>query len=245
MSQDFYDEYWRPDGWPPDVPRGRFPPELQSLFERHVGPGTAVLDAGCGDGSNYGDWLARRAGDYTGVDVSDRAVEAARGRGLSVHLVTDLTALGFPDAQFDVCVVVEVLEHLVFPNLAAKELLRVLKPGGILIATVPNIVYWRRRLDYALIGRWHPGGHPDGARYPWRDPHVRFFTTNTMRRMLVDVGFDILQLRGINGSFFGDLPFVARRFGTDRLSRPLDFLQLLWPAMFGANLAVVAARPAK
>ncbi len=241
----YYDDYWLAESWPAEVPRGRFPIEIKALFEHYIGPETTVLDAGCGDGANYGSWLASRAGAYTGIDVSEQAVKAVLARGLTAKTVVDLSSTDFSDAQFDRCVSIEVLEHLVFPDQAAREIFRVLKPGGLLIATVPNIVYWRHRLDYALLGRWHPGGHPSGALYPWRDPHVRFFTRRTLMRMLTEVGFDIIEVRGIDGCLFGDLPFVARRFGTDLLSRPFRFLQDIFPSLFGANLAVVAMRPSR
>lgn len=202
-----------------------------------------VLDAGCGPGDNYGKWLAARAGTYVGVDVSEHAVKRACDLGLDARVVTDLANLEFPDDSFDLIVYVEVLEHLISPAEAAAEGLRVLKPGGRLLATVPNIAYWRRRLDLTLLGRWHPGGHPDGSLYPWRDPHLRFFTRSTLRRMLTETGFHVREVRGINGSLLGDLPFVAHRFGSERLSRPFEFLQTVAPSVFGANLAVVADKP--
>lgn len=238
----YYDRYWSTNGWPSDVPRGRFPAELRALLARHLNSSSRVLDAGCGDGAKYGVWLARQTGAYVGVDISERAVEAARSRGLSATVVEDLASLHFPDHSFDAAVCIEVLEHLVSPEAAAKEILRVLKPGGTLVATVPNIVYWRRRLDYAFLGRWHPGGHPGGALHPWRDPHLRFFTRRALQRMLSEVGFQVREVRGIDGCLFGDLPYVARRFGTERVSRPFRFLQDLAPSLFGANLAVVAER---
>lgn len=241
--KEYYDTYWSPTAWPEGVPRGRFPWELRKILERHVRPDARVLDAGCGDGANYGAWLAARCGSYTGVDISEAAVAEARKRGLNAKTVPDLASLSFPDAHFDVVVSVEVLEHLIFPHQAAREILRVLKPGGTFIATVPNTAYWRRRLDYALLGRWHPGGHPDGAVYPWRDPHLRFFTRKTLQRMLSEVGFQVVRVTGLNGSLFGDLPFVARRFGTDQISRPFKALETVLPSLFGANLVAIAERP--
>ena len=50
--------------------------------------------------------------------------------------------------MFTVVVCFEVLEHLFAPHLAVAEMHRVLEPGGVLIATVPNVAYWRRRLDF-------------------------------------------------------------------------------------------------
>jgi SAM-dependent methyltransferase len=200
-----------------------------------------VLDAGCGDGRRYGNWLASLAGEYRGLDISENAVMAARARGLDAVRAADITHLPFPDGWFDACVCVEVLEHLAFPLDCARELWRVLKPGGVLIATVPNTAYWRRRIDFALLGRWHPLGNLDGARRPWDDAHLRFFTRKTFARMLTEAGFKA-EVFGVGGSLLGDLPWVVRRFGSETLSKPFRFLEVVMPSLFGANLAAVARK---
>jgi methionine biosynthesis protein MetW len=239
----YYDRYWTSDGWPESAPHGRLSSGLRQAFRRFIGPTDAVLDVGCGDGTTYGVWVAERSGRYVGVDISATAVDAANKRGLEAKTIEDATSLPFPAASFDVCLTIEVLEHLVFPEEAVREVWRVLKPGGLLIASVPNIAYWRWRLDLALLGRWHPGGHPDGASYPWRDPHLRFFTPRTFGAFLRQCDFEVETLTGINGSVFGDLPFVSRRFGTERLSRPFGFLDRLAPTLFGASILAVGRRP--
>jgi ubiquinone/menaquinone biosynthesis C-methylase UbiE len=225
------------------MPDDRFPDRLRNVLAQQVASGSRVLDAGCGDGGKYGTWLASLPGEYWGADISEQAVAAARRRGLQALRVSDITQLPFTDGSFDVCACVEVLEHLLFPLDCARELWRVLKPGGMLIATVPNTTYWRRRVDLALLGRWHPLGNLDGARRPWEDAHLRFFTRKTLARMLMEAGFET-NVIGVGGSLFGDLPWVARRFGTDVLSRPFRFLEVALPSLFGANLVAIARKPA-
>ena len=149
----YYERYWSEDGWVPHVRECRFPDRLRNLIAREVGPQSRVLDAGCGDGGKYGTWLASLVAEYRGVDISENAVMAARARGLDAMRADDISQLPFADGSFDICMCVEVLEHLVFPLDCARELWRLLKPGGVLIATVPNTTYWRRRLDFALFGR--------------------------------------------------------------------------------------------
>ena len=129
------------------------------------------------------------ARSYAGVDISARAVERARARGLAAQEIDELAALPFPGASFDAVVCVEVLEHLLFPMEAVRELGRVLRPNGVFIATVPNMAYWRRRLDIAVFGQFHPLGTAEGARRPWQDPHLRFFTRRSFRRLFVEAGF--------------------------------------------------------
>ena len=234
----YYETYWEPEDWI----GSRFSGRLRNILEKHV-RGAAVLDAGCGDGGTYGTWLASVARSYAGVDISARAVERARARGLAAQEIDELAALPFPDASFDAVVCVEVLEHLLFPMEAVRELGRVLRPDGVFIATVPNMAYWRRRLDIAVFGQFHPLGTAEGARRPWQDPHLRFFTRRSFRRLFVEAGF-ACRVVGVNGSLFGDLPFLGRRFGSAQLSRPFDWLEILWPALFGSNLCAIAVKPA-
>ena len=238
----YYEQYWSSEGWLAETSDRRFSDRLRGLIASAVTPRSRVLDAGCGDGGKYGTWLADLAGEYRGVDISEQAAATARGRGLNAVRVDDIADLPFEDSSFDACVCIEVLEHLVFPLECAQELRRVLKPGGTLIVTVPNTTYWRRRIDFALLGRWHPLGNPDGALHPWEDAHVRFFTRKTLDRMLTNVGFET-QVFGVGGSLFGDLPWVARRFGTETMSKPFRFLEAILPSLFGANLAAVARKP--
>ncbi len=238
----YYEQYWSSDGWLAEMPDDRFPDRLRNVLAQQVASGSRVLDAGCGDGGKYGGWLANLAGEYWGADISELALAAARRRGLQAVRVRDVSELPFTDGSFDVCVCIEVLEHLLFPLECGRELWRVLKPGGTLIATVPNTTYWRRRFDFAFLGRWHPLGNPSGALRPWEDAHLRFFTRKTLWRMLTAVGFET-EVIGVGGSLFGDLPWVARRFGTDVFSRPFRFLEVALPSLFGSNLAAIARKP--
>ena len=242
-TKDFYEEYWSPSAGDGGSPQGAFSPELRSLIRGVLRPEDRLLDAGCGDGAKYGTWVATLVGEYLGVDIAEQAVAAARSRGLEAQAVPDLTDLGLPDASFDACVTIEVLEHLMFPEAAVAEIRRVLRPGGRVIATVPNVAYWRYRMDLALLGRWHPQGHGDGPIRPYRDPHLRFFTVKALRRLFAEGGFDVQTVTGVNASLFGDLPFVQRRFGTERISRPFAGLQRVLPGLFGSTIALVARRP--
>lgn len=95
-----------------------------------------ILDAGCGTGgmmkrlSNFG--------SVEGVDYSDEAIKYARKRGLTVRKAS-LIKLPFKGGSFDLVTCIDVIYHREIRNdvAALREILRVLKPGGVLILRVP------------------------------------------------------------------------------------------------------------
>jgi len=96
-----------------------------------------VLDVGANSGEFMKLLMDKRECDVTGVDVSDVAIAKAKEKGLEV-INCDASSLPFPDANFDVVVLMEVLSHLVDPEDVLKEIRRVLKPGGVLMGSVPH-----------------------------------------------------------------------------------------------------------
>ena len=116
---------------------------LVSLLE--VGPSHDVLDVGCGlgdDASIVGKVLTE-GGAVIGIDRSRVMIGEARqriqGSGLPIDfLVVDAHHLTFPDATFDRCLAVQVLEHLTDPQQAFAEMARVTRPGGRILVAEPD-----------------------------------------------------------------------------------------------------------
>ena len=120
------------------------------LRQTDLKPGAAVLDAGCGTGTNSV-WLAKRGFKVTGADFSEFALSEAAGDGINYRR-EDLTALSLEDASFDAVICVGVLMHIPDVEKALQELVRVLRPGGYLIIAEANAnapetyafrAYWR------------------------------------------------------------------------------------------------------
>lgn len=199
----YYDSYWSPEGFGPS---NQWSEDLQRFLST-ISRG-ACLDVGCGDGTTAGPWLRGHVRDYHGVDISPVAVRQARRLGLRAETIEVGAPLPFPDATFDSIICLEVLEHQFAPLDACVEMLRVLKPGGALFATVPNIAYWRRRLE-ALAGVWNPLGDGQSISEPWRDPHIRFFTAAGLRRMLLSAGLGQVVVTG-HGGHSRDDPYTVR-----------------------------------
>ena len=134
-------------------------------------PGEKILDMGCGEGRH-----TAKASEFPGTLCvgSDRSHEdlVTANKKLTFHhqLISghrgkwtlarsDIGQLPFRDNCFDGVICSEVMEHIPGADTALKELVRVLKPGGTLIVTVPR--FWPETLCWKLSREYHhtPGGH--------------------------------------------------------------------------------------
>ncbi|MGI8935134.1 MAG: methyltransferase domain-containing protein [Phormidesmis sp.] len=132
-------------------------------------PGATLLDVGCGIGGSSR-LLAKDYGfDVTAVTISPGQVARAQQltpEGLSAKfIVDDAMALSFPDESFDVVWSVEAGPHMPDKAVFAKELLRVLKPGGVLVVADWNqrddrhrpLNWWEKPVMRQLLDQWsHP-----------------------------------------------------------------------------------------
>ena len=131
--------------------------------------GTTVLDVGCGIGGSSRILAKDYRFDVTGVTISPNQVKRARKltpEGVDAKfLVDDAMKLSFPDASFDVVWSVEAGPHMPDKAVFARELLRVLKPGGVLVVADWNqrddrakpLNFWEKPVMRQLLDQWsHP-----------------------------------------------------------------------------------------
>ena len=147
-----------------------------------------VLDCGVGTGA-LSSALARVLSepfDLEGVDISpgmlERAGERLRDAGISANLRrADLRDLPYSAGDFDLVMTGHVLEHLPDPITAIDEMLRVLRPGGLLVACITrrsllgNLVHlkWRtHRVTPAEAERWFQDRGLDKARITWLEQNL-------------------------------------------------------------------------
>lgn len=236
-AKGYYEHYWSETG---AQYHGRSTSRYERFLAELVTPKTTCLDVGCGDGAVSGVWLSQHAGSYIGVDISSRAVEAARELGLDARVIGDATNLPFDDETFDLIVCIEVLEHLFEPQLATAEMGRVLRPGGTLVAQVPNVVHWWHRAVFAVKGRFVPFG--DALSEPWRDPHIRFFTFTSLQAMLRQQGFQPTRVEGHGGKLLLDTPGLRRWARNDAPGPVSQWLTTRYPTLFAKRARVVATK---
>ncbi len=110
---------------------------LRLAIDREVGDVSKkkVLDVGCGTGGVM-QMLNELGAECEGVDVSEKALEYCRKKNLKV-VQGDGIKLPYADNTFDLVISSDVLEHIEKDFEAVAEVKRVLKPGGVIIATVP------------------------------------------------------------------------------------------------------------
>lgn len=132
-------------------------------------PGTTVLDVGCGIGGSSRILAQDYGFAVTGITISPQQVKRAQEltpAELDVEfLVDDAMALSFPDASFDVVWSIEAGPHMPDKAVFAQELMRVIKPGGVLVLADWNqrddrqkpLNFWEKRVMQQLLDQWsHP-----------------------------------------------------------------------------------------
>lgn len=110
--------------------------------------GKLILDAGCGHGHFSKDWL--KANNIIGVDLSLNMLQMARKSGIKVYQ-SDVLRLPFAENEFDIVFSPEVIQHIESVDSFVTELLRVLKPGGILVLSSANAHSWLRRFNRSFL----------------------------------------------------------------------------------------------
>ncbi len=132
-------------------------------------PPARVLDAGAGEGYLSG----LLAGRGYRVEACDYSPAGFKAQGVPFHRADLSEAIPLPDASFDIVVAVEVLEHLENQARFIREALRVVRPGGTVVLTTPNVTSLPSRWHFLLYGYTDCSPLPlDPAREDWHLQHI-------------------------------------------------------------------------
>lgn len=150
---------------------------VYDLYFRHFGEVRRVLDVGCGHGE-----LGRRRPSSRvavhGVDLDPGALALAARAETVVRADLDSGPLPYADRSFDAVLAKDVFEHLIRPERLAREVWRVLRPGGVVVASV-------------VMAK---------PRAVWADyTHVRGFTRRTAPQLLADAGLEVERVWRMGG----------------------------------------------
>jgi len=151
-------------------------------------PPGKILDVGCGPGLTGMALLEQGATEVWGIE-RDKGLAADAATRITRVLSTDIEAeptRGLPEGYFDAILYGDILEHLIDPWTVLKRQRTLLTEAGAIVASIPNVRNLRVVLPLLLRGEWtytEEGLLSIG--------HLRFFTTRSMREMLVSSGYRI------------------------------------------------------
>ena len=170
-------------------------PEIIRLIGAHK---CKVLDIGCGNGA-MATVLTKLGHEVYGCDWDQAGVNLANQGypGRFVQWDLNRLAVEFPFAGFEAVICTEVIEHLFYPRKLFQLARHVLPAGGQLIVTTPYHGYLKN-LVLSILNKWdwHHHVNHDGG-------HIKFFSVNTLRKMMQEEGFEVQGWRGA-----GRLPWL-------------------------------------
>jgi len=186
-----------------------------------------VLDFGSGTGYLTQQLLGtRRFATVTGADLMPRPASLDKD---IAWISGDLNEpLSYDAASFDVIISAEVIEHLENPRFVAREMFRLLRPGGAVLLSTPNNESWRSLLSLVVRNRHVAFG--DGS-YP---AHITPLLRIDLERILAEAGFSGITFRYTNEGGIPGYPTVSWQ----RVSAGL-----LTGVRFSDNLLVFARKP--
>ncbi|KLE35522.1 class I SAM-dependent methyltransferase [Aurantiacibacter luteus] len=151
----------------------RFRPQLEGL---------RLLDIGCSSGIFLSEASAHGV-EGEGAELSRRTAEFARTHfGLPIH-PGDWREAGYGDASFDIVTLFDVIEHLPDPMQELRDIRRLLKPGGLLLQSTPDIEGLFPRISQRFAGALDYWPHPE-------PPHHLFqFSEATLAAMVEKAGY--------------------------------------------------------
>lgn len=203
---------------------------------KHV-PQTAgrILDVGCGSGA-LGEQIKQTLScEVVGITQSECEAGTA-SKLLDQVVVCDLNNFELNKfGRFDCVICSHVLEHLYQPHELLIRMHNNLNPNAVLIVALPNILYWKQRLEF-IKGKFQyaDGGLVDKT-------HFRFFDIVSARALLEETGYSILTFEA-----HGNFPLPAVRNLLPLASLKIDhFLLRKFPGLFAFEFIFICQSRAK
>jgi methionine biosynthesis protein MetW len=192
------------------------PAEVAGILRDLMPAHSRVLDIGCGTGAVALAVNRDKDNHLWGIEPDPTRAAVARSRGINVACRNLDREFVDRCAPFDVIMLSDVLEHVASPGEFLELALAALKPGGLVLLSVPNVAHWTVRFGL-LFGRF------DYTETGIRDAtHLRWFTEKTICGLCRNCGLDVLSVGHSAGN---DLPeyrsVLPWRLLPGRVRRPL------------------------
>ena len=162
---------------------------------KYIPNGTkTILEFGCGFGG-FSTLVKEKLGiESWAVEIEKNAAqEAAKKLDKVINADASEALQQIPDDYFDCIVLFDILEHLIDPYGLLCELKHKLTTNGVIVASIPNIRYYRAFVDFVIHGNWDYKEHGIMDK-----THLRFFTYKSISKTFKQLGFEILELQGIH-----------------------------------------------
>ncbi|MEP7022790.1 MAG: class I SAM-dependent methyltransferase [Actinomycetota bacterium] len=167
--------------------------QLRTALRQYVQAPADVLDFGCASGgltrAMAATGLRVTACDISAQMLRQAAAQSPPGEVDWVRLGPDWQVLPFAAGSFDAVVAFSVLEYVADPGMVLAECARVLRPGGVLLCTVPDLTSPVRWLEWlaATAGRWRVAGRSPVAgaaarRWPRLGSYLTYLQVSRQRR---------------------------------------------------------------
>lgn len=156
--------------------------DLQVITD-YVEPGARVLDVGCEDGALLERLEAEKNVEGHGIELSQKGVNLAVARGLSVvQGDADHDLANYPDQAFDFVILSQTLQATRNPRLVMESLLRI---GRKVVVSFPNFGHWRIRAQFLARGQMPI---TENLPYSWYDtPNIHFFTVRDFMLLIEEI----------------------------------------------------------
>jgi SAM-dependent methyltransferase len=151
-----------------------------------------ILEIGCGEGRFS--TAIDNVTELWGVEPDpEAAAVAARSMQRVLTGTYETVQTELPNRYFDLVICNDVIEHMTDHDAFLVAIKQKIAPGGVIVGSVPNVRYFKNLLDLLVLKDWHykDTGILDRT-------HLRFFTLKSLRRSLIEAGYGIDVLRGIN-----------------------------------------------
>jgi ubiquinone/menaquinone biosynthesis C-methylase UbiE len=193
---------------------------VTEVFAKSFQPGKEMLNIGCGTGLLTERFS--RFGFVASMDFSPDALNFCAQNRLDSSVQADGVSLPFHDQSFDVCLAFDVLEHIKDDRRAVSEIMRVLKPGGAALITVPAFQW--------LWSKWDELGH------------FRRYTRAEIKTLLDQAGFETSLLTYYNFFLFplAVVQKMIERFSSREVNAD-NFLPVLPPPVNQAFYRIFSA----